>query len=370
MNNIVISAINLIDGGAFTILQQCLGYVATSKLIEKYKFIVLVNNRSVVCHDKFIVLEFPKAKRHWVNRIYYEYYYFRKIAKSYRPYLWLSLHDMTPTLSNVERIATYMHNPSPFSQISLKELKYYGYSYILFALFYKYLYRINIHKNTYCIVQQQWLRAAFAKMYKINPGKIIVSRPIVNKGSDNKLRSQRNNAKFTFFFPSFPRPFKAFEVVCSAVELLEQKGLTNFCVKLTIDGSETKYSKWILERYGYLRSIEFVGLLDKNEMERAYYNTDCLIFPSRLETWGLPISEFKPYNKPMILVDKPYAHETASGANKVAFFKTDSAAGLSLLMHKVLIEDFSDFQKVPEMQFQDPSSTGWAELFDILLNDR
>ena len=34
---------------------------------------------------------------------------------------------------------------------------------------------------------------------------------------------------------------------------------------------------------------------------------DFLIFPSLLETWGLPISEFEQTNKKMILANLPYA---------------------------------------------------------------
>ena len=54
-------------------------------------------------------------------------------------------------------------------------------------------------------------------------------------------------------------------------------------------------------------------------MYEKYNKIDCLIFPSKLETWGLPISEFMAFDKPMLIADLPYAHETAAGAKYVAF---------------------------------------------------
>lgn len=367
MRTIVISAVNLIEGGTYTILCQCLSYIVSSDLVNEFEFVVLVNNKTMFDYDKLTFLEFPKAKQHWINRIFYEYFYFKKLAKKYKPYLWLSLHDITPSLSNVERIATYMHNPSPFDHLSIKRIMYYGYKYILFAIFYRYLYRLNIHKNTFCIVQQQWLREAFSKMYHVDPNKIIVAHPTQN--IDIKLGPIRSttNEQYTFFFPSFPRPFKNIEVICMAAELLEKHGITNFRVKLTIDGSELRYAKWIVKRYKHLETVEFIGLQSKEEMRRLYDSTDCLIFPSYLETWGLPISEFKIYGRPMIIADKPYAHETAAGSGQVAFFNTESPEELSSLMKNAMDGDLSIFKTVIDNPLQQPYASNWEELFVILL---
>ena len=62
---------------------------------------------------KIKFVEFPKAKKSWLIRCWYEYYYFNKLSKQLKPYLWLSLHDMTPNVES-ERLAVYCHNPTPF----------------------------------------------------------------------------------------------------------------------------------------------------------------------------------------------------------------------------------------------------------------
>ena len=51
-----------------------------------------------------------------------------------------------------------------------------------------------------------------------------------------------------------------------------------------------------------------------------YAKADCLLFPSKLETWGIPISEFQQTGKPMLVIDLPYAHETVGSYHAVSFF--------------------------------------------------
>ena len=367
METIIISGVNLTNGGPFTILHDCLEYITSSQFALKYKVIVLINNKKLFQCDTVQFIEFPRAKKHWINRIYYEYIYFRKLARMYKPHLWLSLHDITPTVKDVDILATYMHNPSLFDKLSIKKIRYYKFSYVLFALFYKWLYRINIHKNNYVIVQQQWLREAFAKMFSLKTKKIIVAKPIRQIG---KYISQNNILPehcYTFLYPSYPRPFKNFEIICAAAESLEKEGIRNFRIKLTIDGNESKYTRWIYRQYKYLKTIEFVGLMKPQEMSEIYAKTDCLIFPSRLETWGLPISEFMSFHKPMILADMPYAHETAEGAQYVAWFQPDDAKTLAQLIKMAIQGDYIQFRQVPQQKQIEPYSPDWEHLFKILL---
>lgn len=44
-----------------------------------------------------------------------------------------------------------------------------------------------------------------------------------------------------------------------------------------------------------------------------------LIFPSKLEIFGLPISEFSKCDKPMLIADLPYVHEIAYSPSNMFF---------------------------------------------------
>lgn len=361
---IVISAVNLTEGGTLTILKRTLAAINESDLVQKYRVIALVHDKKLAFYDHIEYLEFPKSKKRWLYRLYYEYVYFRQLSRRLNVALWLSLHDMTPNVVAKHR-AVYMHNPSPFFKWKWKDL-WQSKNYVIFALFYKYIYRINIRKNDYLIVQQNWLRTAFSEMFRIPQDKIILFPPYV-KG--NKKAEKIDHREFTFFFPSLARPFKNFEIIGEAVCLLDEEGIRDFRVVLTLDGCENPYAKWVYEKYNKFRNIDFVGILTGEEMNRYYAETDVLIFPSKLETWGLPISEFIPYRKPIIAADLLYAHETCAGSERTAFFDPGNAKELAELMKEALRGQYVSYKPVPFLKMAVPYVNEFSELFDLLLSN-
>lgn len=358
-NRIVISAVNIIDGGPLTVLKECLGYLSAN-LSDKYEIISLVNSKKLFTFENIKYLEFPKSKQSWLNRLYYEYYYFSKLSKRLNPLLWFSLHDMTPNVT-AERLAVYCHNPSQFYKPRLRDLQLEP-KFFLFTLFYQYLYSINIHRNTFVVVQQDWLRKAFISRFGVQ--NVIVAHPEINVDIDVTYPAKAD--LFTFIYPAFPRVFKNFEVVCAAAERLYLKGISNFKIILTIDGSETKYSRLIWKQFKRIPVLSFIGLQPINKIHDYYSISDCLIFPSKLETWGLPITEFKKYCKPMLVGDLPYAHETVGNYDKVKFFAPDSVEALADAMVAVIRSDLT-FDVTNIGNIEQPYAENWKQLFDILL---
>lgn len=363
MKTIVISAINLRQGGPLTILKDCLNYLSNSSLSKTYRIIALVNKKELALFPNIEYIEFPDSIKSWFRRLYYEYFYFRKLSNKLKPYLWLSLHDTTPNVKSEIR-AVYMHNASIVNKIKYSDWKF-NKKYIAFAFFYKYLYKINIKKNKYCIVQQSWFKQTCIKMLGLNPDKIIVARPTLE--IEPHPWSKKTGGVTTFFYPAFPRPFKNFEVICEAAKILENKGITEIEIILTIDGTTGEYGKWIYEKYKGLKTVRFIGLIPLTQMNEYYDKTDCLLFPSRLESWGLPISEFLSSERPMIIANEPYAYETAEGGKKVAFFDTNNAGALATIMEKLIKGDYSSFQEVSKKKITGNYADSYKELFDTLL---
>lgn len=341
MKTIVISGINIVDGGAKSVYDDLLNAIASTKQYERSNFILLVSRKNLFKKywPYFKIIEFPKSKQHWINRLYYEYFYFKKLSKEIKPDIWLSLHDITPNVVADKRYV-YCHNPSPFYNMKLSEAKY-GWKYYLFSKFYKYLYRINIHKNTAVIVQQNWMADAFKKMYHLD--NIIVAKPSVS--TQEIPRVNKESKKYSFIYPSFPRPFKNFETLCKATKKLNEEGLKNkFEVFITLDGTENKYSGLLKKRYGNVSNLNFIGLQSRKSLYDYYSRLDCLVFMSKLETWGMPVTEFKQTGRPIILSDLPYAHETAEKYSNVAYVNPDDFISLSEQMKKAIFSYRFDYK--------------------------
>jgi len=358
---IVVSGVNLTEGGPLSILKECLDYLAVNLAVE-YEIIALVNNERIFNYPNIKFYAFPLSKKSWFIRIYYEYIFFFWFSKKTKPYLWLSLHDITPNVVADIR-AVYCHNPSPFPPLTLKDILLGGYKFVLFKLFYRYLYAVNIKKNNFVILQQDSLKDKFIQL--TGTSNIIIAHPSIHLRNQGKPAVETENSS-VFFYPSLPRVFKNFEVIGRAAAELLKQGVDNFQIIFTISGRETRYARHIYNSFKHIKNIKFLGLQSRENIFEFYKSSGCVIFPSLLETWGLPISEAKSFSKPILLADLDYAHETVGVYDKVKFFNPEDHVQLAGLM-KAVMERQIVFDKTEVRKIMTLSSNNWKELFGILL---
>lgn len=370
--NVVVSGINLRSGGTLSIFYDLLSELKYENYFSYYNIILLVHNKDYFSEysDVATIIEYRYAKKSWLIRLFYEYIYFRRQFKQLHIYIWLSLHDISPNII-CEKQYVYCHNSTPFLKPSLKVF-YFSKKIFLFSLFYKYLYQINIHKNEAIIVQQNWIRNKFAEMYNLPINKIIVAKPKVDDNCHQICTYERNfpsqyKEAYKFIYPSFPRVFKNFEVLCEAFKLLPLEMQHKIQILITINGNENKYAKYIYKKYHHVSGIKFIGLIDRIALFDMYNEVDAMIFPSKLETWGLPLTEFAVTQKMILAADLPYAHETLHGYRHAMFFDPDSPQGLANLIQQVINQPaVKDGQPVDKNTIDKPYANNWKELLSLL----
>lgn len=362
---IVISAVNLNVGGTLTILRDCLGYLSALAGEGNYRIVALVYKQELADYPNIEYIETQWPKKWWVNRLWFEYVSARKISKQLSPVcLWLSLHDTTPDVV-AERRAVYCHNPFPFYRWKWQEC-FFTPKIVLFALFSRFIYQKNIHQNNSIIVQQQWIREAFVEMFSLEATKIMVALP--NASSTGKRQDLVNQEEgYNFIYAASANSHKNFECLAEAARILSMRGLPQFQVRITVNGHENAYAQWLYKHWGSVPNLNFAGFMDRQTLFNLYARSHCLVFPSKVETWGLPITEFGAFDKPMLLADLPYAHETAAGYSHVAFFDTDNPLELARLMESLILGDYTSLKEVGQKYIAPPTANSWKEMFDTLL---
>lgn len=324
---LVVSAVNFAEGGPLTVLRECLQ--AASATLSDWDIVALVHDRALFDVPRVQFIEFRDSRRSWLRRLYYEFCHFQRLSEEMQPDVWLSLHDITPRVT-ARRRAVYCHNPAPFFRAGLREVRQ-DPKFFLFTKLYRYLYRINIHSNDLVIVQQDWIRAQFKCMYGVD--NVVVAYPSGRVAACADATAERREV---FLYPALPRTFKNFELLCEAAQLLEARVGAVFEVRLTVAGKEGPYAAELIRRYGKSAVIKFIGRQEPVAMARQYRQAAVVVFPSLLETWGLPISEGKSLGKVLLLADLPYAHETLGNYDRAAFFDPHDAPGLAALMQQHL----------------------------------
>ena len=356
---IVISAINFTEGGPLRVLKDFLD-ASVDFLGPDWDVVALVHNQNLFDNERVQYIEFPRSKQSWLIRIFYEWVFFWFLSNKLKADLWVSFHDITPNII-ARRQSVYCHNPAPFYKVSLKEALLEP-SLYLFSKLYHYIYAIGIKKNHHVVVQQDWLRREFLKNYHVD--NVVVANPIPSKFE--KIIKSDIKSIVIFIYPALPRAFKNFEIICEAANILINNNIFNFEVRLTIDGSENRYSSEIVKKYSKVPVIKFIGKQDDRGMEKLYAEGGCLVFPSKLETWGLPISESKRYKIPMILADLPYAREALGYYDKVKFLPSLDAIELSKAMLE-FINSSIVFERAVSPRIASPFAESWTDLVEILV---
>ena len=359
---IVISAVNLRKGGTLTILRQTLEYLSRrdfsclpafssilrspegqGALREGVRVVALVHDRKLCDYPGIEYVEMPWTVRTWAHRLWAEYVTMWRISRRLKTedgrsvWLWISLHDTTPRVT-ADHQEVYCHTSFPFLKLRLRDW-FMDPKIPVFAHLTKIYYRINVHRNDAIIVQQRWFAEALSSQLHVDAGKFCVIPPAgpADVGSVARVsKAEASDDRVTFLYASTADCHKNFETLLEAAARLESMGL-RFRLTLTIKGDENRYARWLKARWGNLKSVEFRGFMTKDELFSAYRSADVFVFPSRIETWGLPISEFISAHPgaPLILSDLPYAHETASGA-RASFFNPDDPGELAALMSEHL----------------------------------
>lgn len=360
-NTIVISGINVTNSGILSIMTDCLTELVDYSKDKDIRIIALVHSKSLFSIPNIEYIEFPKSKKNWFNRMYYEYFYFKKLSKELDADIWFSIQDLSPFVVSKKKFV-YCHNPSPFYKPTLHDWLY-GFRISFFAWFYKYAYRYNIQSNTAVFVQQQWIKNQFENWYHIPNIKVMhPETQVIVERSNVTL----NPEKINFFYPSFPRMFKNMEYLCEAILLLPSEIREKTNLYITISGNENSYAKKIVSKYQKHPQFQFIGALDRATVSGYYNEMDALVFPSKLETWGLPLTETKEYNKPIFVSDLPYAHETVGNYDKVCFIDlndpNDLAKKIQLFAEEKLTYSTTNESKQPDF-------IGWKPLFDFIVNE-
>ena len=370
---IVISGVNIVDGGALVVFKDAVSAIVNNN--KGYRICVLVNKKSLFDDlnlQDVLFLEYPDIKKRWINRVFFEYVYSYFLSRKLKPKAWLSMHDITPNVKSDYRFV-YCHNPSPFYSSSFFDLLYEP-KIVAFSVFYKFLYGINIKKNESVFVQQEWLKSEFTQKYDLNS--VIVARPeskiplwqsefILPAEVSSFINSRKG--KFVFY-PAYPRVFKNIEIILEVAVLSQQKEIDlNFII--TVDGTENKYSSFLKKKYSKLSNVLWLGLLPHESIMSIYPKCDLLCFPSKLETWGLPLTEAIHFNIPISCSDLPYAHETTKGYKRIDFFDPGSpSSALSSIVKLLYGQQAVDVVDIVDTSTSNDILEGWSEFSDYIFS--
>ena len=323
MKKILIYDVAAEKTGAASVLKQYYEKYSADETVETY---IITSVLDYPENEHTHIIKLPWTKKSRLYRLYCDHYYIHKLIRLYQVDEVIDLQNIAIKGLSVPQ-TLYLHNAIPISDVDFdfrKERSLWLYKHVISKMILK-----NLKYADTIIVQAEWIKTKLSTKCSVPLSKIKIER--VSPGYEKAI-GRIMTERTIFFYPANSCSYKNHKCVieaCTQMKDIEDYEIV-FTLNANTDGKE--YQKLIEEKR---LPIKLVGLLNKEQMEE-YYRKSILLFPSYLETVGLPLVEAQLFDCEIIAADLPYAHEAVGDYRNVRWFDHDDPSMLCGIMKEVV----------------------------------
>lgn len=362
---VAVNATALSSSGGLTILQQFLNYIQKD---NRYRYIIFVSNAAALPHsENYELIEIKAASL--LSRIKWDWFGFSEYLKKHaiQPHKIISLQN-TSIQSEFEQII-YLHNAIPFDSAVWKYIKTRDLKFLFYRFVYAYFIYKFVSEKTVIVVQTEWMKSiVLKKCPKLHEKNIKVIVPGIDV-----LESPRENANKdlkSLLYPATPLFYKNHDIILKALKQLVDKSVDiPFCFSVTFAKGDFLVFDKLVEKYQLSQYINYLGMLERKSVLSVYLDAHLIVYPSSVESFGLPLAESALLGKKIICTDLPYAREVLNGYSNVTFVESDNIHAWATTIQNNLSVDNDDEQTKCDNaifleSFKDTS--GWRKFIELI----
>lgn len=308
MKNIAIVATAAKFGGSKSIIDDFIRYIDSTNLDNFIFYFFIGFNVDFKLHQKenFKFIYYPTGSN--FNRFYFDLFGLSKFEKlnniKFDNIISFQNNGMFSRSNSNQLI--YFHNPIAFStnKIPIENLRT-----VFLKYFYVLYFKIMLRSNYKIFVQLDFVKNDL----KANGVKneIFVIRPNL-KSLDIPSKTFIKSYDFNLIFPATPYKYKNHKVLIEALRILKNRGLNNdkklHLYFTALDDKAISKFSILVRKYGLDDMVILLGRISTIELISLYNICDVLVFPSLLETYGIPLFDAAVAGMPIIAADLPYAN--------------------------------------------------------------
>lgn len=340
---IVVNDIAASEGGGVSILRQLYQYIVSSD--DKNEWIFLLSQRYIDEKENVHIVICDDVKKSRFNRLKFDFIYGKKFIESFKPDVVFYLQNTLVRGISVPQVM-YMDQSIPFQRI--KNFSFLKKEEFPYAIYQHLIGKLNYNackKANRVIVQTEWLKDAIVKICKIDERHIHKIYPDLQMDVKyyNTCNLKQNNR---FFYPASDAIYKNHVCIKEAIKLLGDNEIQMF---LTLDEKICPQSITL-------------GRIEQKEVYE-YMQNSVLVFPSYIESYGLPLEEARKIGTLILAADTPFAREILKDYKNAYFFSPFKPEELADLMKRVLIGEISLKQDCSE---RTEKQQGWKTVIEVM----
>ena len=340
------------SGGALTILRSFYDYAVKNGGAHSWVF--LLSGGYIAPAPNIEVHTMPDIKKNWLARIRWELFEAGRLVRLLHPDAVFSLQNLTVFgLRGIPQYI-YMHQVLPFQ--TEKRFSPFRRSERVFAL-YQRLYRPLISRSVRAsrgvFVQGDFTRRILVSRHRHDAAKIYLAPPplagLPVKKAEYAPESSVGCRRF--LYPASGAVYKNHACITEAVWMLAGRGYRDFRVVFTLPREAAVRS---------LPQIEYAGHIEPGRLYEMYADS-VLVFPSYIESYGMPLAEAMQAGAVIFAAGCDYARELLAGYPNAYFFDPFRPAGLASLMAELLDGRITYHAVGPR-----PQPNGWETVLRVI----
>jgi len=315
-------------GGAATVLQSFYEEFCKDRDNE-YVFVLSVCKLQEREHIK--VLNYPWIKKSPLHRICFDHFAAHRLVKKYKIDQVLSLQNIELPHAGVPQVV-YEHNALPFAEYRFRPWEAFR-PWFTQQVLGRMMIR-SIRRARKVMVQTNWMKKEIVRKCRVPEDKVEVKFPPVRMLPTEPYHLDA--AKPVFFYPANGSAYKNHRTFLKACECLRNRGYENYEVIWTVTGEENEGMRRLRKEAKEKKlPIIFKGTVPRRTLFDLYARS-VLVFPSYIETIGLPLLEARTAGAWIAAADCLYARDCVGDYERAEFFEVFNAEQLSSIMEKRL----------------------------------
>lgn len=311
MNNILVNATAARYSGALSILNQFIENIPLDGQNQYYIF-VDPNFRRI---DKPNVEYVAKDTQSWLNRIKWDEFGLEKWIRDcgLKFDLFISFQNTGAKINREIPQLIYYHQPLPLSDTKWNLMNKEERIFFFYKWFYSFFVNRYLTSNTQFVLQIPSIKDTFIRKFKIDERRTHVIKPKMSNIDFSTLKGYDfKDDCIHCIYPATPLVYKNHDDIIEALYRLKRKApllLLKIRVHFTFNSvdNESLYKKIVT--YKLDDNIVFDGSIPFDRLLSYYKSSHVLLFPSYIETLGLPLLEAASAGIPIIVSDLPYARD-------------------------------------------------------------